>query len=134
MTGRPTLVTALPRRFFIATASALALLVGCSQRESPKCFGENPGENLHTAVEETALADARRREGPCENKTTQCGFYASTLSSGEIMIRVEHASPDEASKNCMTVVDSDHHFLYSSQGKFEEAVSSPKCNGLESVS
>ncbi len=106
----------------IAFGLVLSLLMACSHRDPPKCFSEAQDKLGHTAVETSAIADARRREGAwCETQNTQCGFFVSTLESGEVMVRVEHASAqDEASTRCSKAVDSDTHYLYSATGKLEE--------------
>lgn len=106
--------------FILAIGLVLSLLAACSHRDPPKCFDAAQVNHGQTDVETRALADARRREGGwCEN--FQCGFFVSKLESGEVRVRVEHASAQgDAGTSCLVPVDSDTQYLYSAAGNLEE--------------
>lgn len=124
--GTPSLQAKGTRRSgYISTAAILSMLVGCSHRDPPKCFEGESVRGPASAAEATALADGRRRAESCTIRATQCRFSASTLTSGEVLVWVQHADVDAVNSKCMFPVDGDGHFLYSANGEFKERIRSP---------
>jgi len=120
MNGEPTVRIAC-----IPGVTMLLILVGCTHSDQPNCLMRESGKKQHTSIESSAIEDARRREGSCGNKTTRCDFDAESLSSGEILVSVEHTYLDETSSKCGVIPDTDHHYLYSASGEFKRRLPGP---------